>query len=188
MSTPLQVIEEQIKLLRAVELSTLDLESRIEYHTALIEAMTARLKNLLFYFKYKTALIVDAEIKDEEKALLMCYELLSEAEAKRLEVYLPKFNRFRDMAKRGQFTPLLSFNDIERIIRTTLFGVPYELLFEGDGFVITKEYPGLDIEAELIKLEEFCEANEFKLLDNEKRTKRKAGESDKALFLQVKRD
>ena len=185
MPLPLIEIEHRINLLRGIDIGTLDLEARVEYHTAMIEALKARLKHLLFYFNYKTALVVAAEIKDEEKALVMCYELLSPAQLKKLEVYLPTANRFRSMIDQGKVVPAMSLDNIERNIRTILFGVPFTLDFDGKGYILTKTYKGLDIELELTKLEEFCKANEFKLLDNEKKTKRKKDASDEPLYIQI---
>lgn len=185
MPIPLIDIEHRINFLRKINVSTLDLESRIEYHSALAEALTTRLKYLLNCFNYKTAFIVEAELKAEKQALENCYALLSPAEAKRLEIVLPAANRFTDMAIKGEYANVMSFGDVERNIRTILFGLPVEVIFDGTGFILTKTFPGLDIEPELTNLEAFCEKNEFKLLDNEKRTKRKEGESEKSLYLQV---
>ena len=188
MPLPLIDIEHRITLLRGIDVATLDLEARVEYHVAMIEALKARLKHLLFYFNYKTALVVEAEIKDEEKALALCYELLSPTQLKKLEICLPKANRFRAMVDQGKVTPAMSLEDIERNIRTILFGIPFDLTFDGKGYIITKTYKDLNIEPELIKLEEFCKARDFKLLDNEKRTKRKKEEFDKPLYLEVIKD
>lgn len=182
----LQTLEDQLQLLRKVDIATLDLESRVEYHLAMIAVQKARMKNLLFYFKYKTALIVEAEIKDEQKQLDNCYALMSEAEIKRARDYDAKGkNRFTEMAEQGKLTATLSPKEIESNVRTILFGVPFELLFDGSGFTVTKTFAGLNIETELDKLEEYCAANEFSLLDNEKRTKRKKGESERPFYIEI---
>ena len=184
---PLITIEHRINLLRDVNISSFDLDERIEYHVALIETLKDRLKTLLFYFNYKTALVVEAEIKEEVKKLLVCLELAS-IDSEDLDTFLKEKakekNRFREMVEAGNKLPKMSLNDIKRNIRTILFGVPFELSFDGEGFVIEKRLPELNIEKELAGLEEFCKINEFKLLNNETRTKSKIDECS-VLYVKV---
>lgn len=182
----LQVLEDRVNLLRKINISTLDIETRVEYHMAMIDAQKARMKNLLFYFKYKTALIVEAEIKEEEKALALCYDLMSDAEIRSAQEYAAKGkNRFTQMAERGKLIAAPSVREIEASIKTILFGVPYELAFNGNGFRLTKTFPGLNIEAELDRLEAYCGTCGWKLLVNTTRTPRIQGQSEAPFYIEI---
>lgn len=187
MSIQLIEIEHRIKALREVDPSILEIEERVDYHHALVAALTGRLKFLLHCFNYKTALIVEAEIKEEKKALALCYELLSPAQAKKLEVTQREKTRFSELGRDGNDTLAMSVEDIKRNIRTILFGIPFSITFDGKGFSFSFGMPSLNMEAEMTKLTEFAKTNEFKLIDKKSGSKIKEGQVED-IYLQTVKD
>ena len=183
-------IEKRFFFLEAIDISSLELEEKVDYYIAKLECLKERLEQLLTFRNYRRAIMVEAEIKVTQEELQVCLMFLKEDLSNTdLKAYLTtkktQPNYFRALAIKYTnnadpitVNKLHSINEIKTQLRTLMFGMSYDMKFDGYGIIIENLLPDV-INADAIynKVQEYCAQYGFGLTEGKKHKELKKHEN-----------
>jgi hypothetical protein len=152
-------------------------KDELDYHVALAELVQQRLKYLLTVRDYRNALIVEAELRNENEILANLIQF-TEKGAPDVAAFLAKKagedNAYRDLAIRVRDGMSPTYKDtgltipafvqfVIRQIRTIMFGVSFNLTQTKSALIIENNMPAFSIESNIETLQAFCNEYDLKL-------------------------
>lgn len=191
--------EKQFTFLQKIDTAALTIEECVHYCIAVIEVLQKRLTYYLKFRNYRKAQVVEAELEVYKKHILQQLQLLGNPAADLksfLALKATEPNYYRELAQTAvvvnedpsRSSIVLSLKDVENNIRTILFGVSYDLSFDGYGFVLRwKAQLDPTNESNFKRLEQFCKEHNFKWTqgDNHKKFKKILDDSHLVTFIEI---
>ena len=162
MPSQLQSIEHNIKALKSISLTALDIEDRVEYFLALIEVLKEK---MYFYIKngaYRSSMDIESEVSVHQKYVDWLTTLVNN-----YKPVLEKNNKYLRFS-RGEFD-LAAYVDAKSMLATIFFGSGVTIETVGNMFILTPTIPHINLDNEIAAMQKFCKDEGFVVIKDKKR-------------------